>query len=131
MNPIHRGKVAQGKIKYDLPSKFLVHLSKLEGKRIELVLRQEKSKRSLSQNSYMWGVVYEILSEHTGYTPDEIHAIMKFKFLRIMDERNNEYVRSTTKLNTAEMESYLDKIKKWAAQDLGVFIPDPGEVEAA
>lgn len=131
MNIIHHGKVAQGKLKFDMPSKYLVHLSKLEGKRFELVLRQEKSKRSDQQNRYMWGVVYEILSEHTGYTPEEIHAIMKFKFLRIRDERNNEYVRSTTKLNTAEMENYLDKIKKWAAQDLGVFIPDPNEVDAA
>lgn len=131
MNPIHRGKVAQGKIKFDLPYKYLVRLSQLEGKRVEVVLRQEKSKRSDQQNKYMWGVVYEILSDKTGYTPEEIHAIMKFKFLRIMDERNNEYVRSTTKLNTAEMEIYLDKIKKWAAQDLGVFIPDPNEVEAA
>ncbi len=128
MNPILRGKVAQGKLILDQPSRYLVRLSQLEGKRIELVIRKEKSQRSLNQNSYMWGVVYEIISQHTGYTPEEVHEIMKFKFLKT-EKAGMEYVRSTASLNTAEMGIYLENIRRWAAVELGCFIPLPNEID--
>jgi len=133
MTPIFTGRVKYGKFVLDNPNKYLVWLSKLEGQYIELVVRKQKSQRSLNQNNYMWGVVYEILSQHLGYTTDEIHEICKFKFLRIIKVRGDEiggmeYVRSTTKLNTSEFEEYLEKIKRWSAEELNCFIPDPNEV---
>jgi hypothetical protein len=105
-----------------------VQLSKLEGKRFEEVLRQQKSQRSLNQNRYYFGVCLEILSQHLGYTSDEMHEICKFKFLKTM-KAGLEYVRSTTKLNTSEMEEYLEKIRKWADIELNCFVPLPNECE--
>ena len=134
MNPIFTGKVERGKVWLDSPSRYLVHLSKYEGKRIELVLRLQKSQRSLNQNNYYFGVVVEILSGHTGYTAEEMHEILKYKFLKtikvIPDKEGMPYIKSTTKLNTGEFEEYLAKIKQWAAQELDVFIPDPNDYEA-
>jgi len=134
MNPIFTGKVERGKVLLDSPSRYLVHLSKYEGKRIELVLRLQKSQRSLNQNNYYFGVVVEILSGHTGYTAEEMHEILKYKFLKtikvIPDKEGMPYIKSTTKLNTGEFEEYLAKIKQWAAQELDVFIPDPNDYEA-
>jgi hypothetical protein len=132
MNPIFTGIIRQGKKIYDNPNRYLVQLSKLEGKRFEEILRQQKSQRSLNQNNYYWGVVLEILSGHTGYTADDMHEILKFKFLRFVIRIDNdegmEYVKSTTKLNTTEFEAYLTKIKQWAETKLNCFIPNPNEV---
>jgi hypothetical protein len=134
MNPVHRGKVEQGKKIYDNPSRYLVQLSKLEGKRFEEVIRKEKSKRSLGQNSYYWGVVVEILRDRFGYEEDEakeVHIGLKLLFLRTHKGEALESVRSTTKLNTAEFEDYLEKIRRWASKEHGIYIPLPNEVEAA
>jgi hypothetical protein len=97
---------------------------------VEVVIRKYKSKRSNEQNSYYWGVVLDILSKHTGYESDEMHEILKFKFLRKRINNDVEYVQSTTKLNTAEMEEYLEKVRRWAATELSCNIPLPNECEA-
>ena len=131
MNPILKGKVAQGKLILDQPSKYLVRLSQLEGKRIELVIRKEKSQRSLDQNSYYWGCVVEILSKFCGYEAEEMHEALKEKFLSApeIDAHGLRKIKSTAKLNTAEFTEYLDKIKRWASQELSVYIPDPNEAD--
>jgi hypothetical protein len=130
MNPVFSGIIEKGKIKLDNHNRYLVQISRLEGQRIEVVLRKQKAARSNNQNSYYWGVCLEILSNHLGYTADEMHEILKFKFLKTV-KADMEYIKSTTKLNTAEFEEYLTKIKQWAAAELNCYIPDPNECEAA
>ena len=133
MIPIFYGTINKGKLILEAPQRYLVHLSGLEGKRVELILRKRKSQRSLQQNKYYWGVVVEILASHCGYDPDEMHEALKVKFLSEgQDEKTGLIkVRSTTKMTTDEFIKYTDKVIRWAAQDLGVFIPDPNQVEAA
>jgi hypothetical protein len=134
MNPIFSGKIDRGKVLLDNPNKYLVQIGKLEGQRIEVVLRKQKTSRSNNQNSYYWGVVLELLT-CTGYTAEEMHEIMKYKFLQtikiIPDKKGMPYIKSTTKLNTIEMEEYLEKIRRFASMELNCFIPLPNEVEAA
>lgn len=90
-----------------------------------------ESPRSNQQNRYLWGVVYEILSEELGYTIDDLHEIMKSRFLnkpmRLWGEEDT-IPRSTTELNTVEMEKYLEDIRMLAAMN-GINIPEPNEVE--
>ena len=122
------GVVKQGRIKFDSPEKYLVYLAGLEGKRIELSLQKERNNRTLSQNAYYWGVVIEILGQHFGYEPDEMHEALKFKFLKTHEDTGLITVRSTTKLSTIEFGDYLDRIIRWAAED-GIYIPSAGEFE--
>lgn len=89
--------------------------------------------RSNPQNSYYWGVVIELISEHTGFTLDEVHEILKHKFLakRVFIKSAQEYVditKSTTILSTVEMEEFLSQIRRWAVIDLGISIPEPNEI---
>lgn len=105
----------------------------------------EKAKliRSLQQNAYMFGVVYKYISEFTGYETskwnnelgwvvgldkDEVHSEMGKLFLSY-EKNGRQYVMSTTKLTTAQMENYLANIRQWAAQELCVYIPMPNESE--
>lgn len=132
MIPIFKGRIEKGKKIYDNPNRYLVQLSKLEGKRFEETLRQEKSKRSLDQNAYYWGVVVEILRDHFGYETyeaEEVHDGLKLIFLRIHEREGLETMRSTTKLSTVEFEDYLEKIRRWAIKEHNCRIPLPNECD--
>jgi hypothetical protein len=128
MNPVFSGRIEQGKVIYNNPTRYLAQVHSLEGKRIECVLRQEKSKRSNQQNNYYFGVVCKVLGDYFGYDTEEMHDALKYKFLR-KGAADLETVQSTTKMNTAEFEEYLEKIRRWAATDYGVVVPLPNEAE--
>ena len=57
MNPIFRGSVKKGKLILDDPARFAVHLSSLNDKRVEVMVRKEKRTRTLPQNRAYFGVV--------------------------------------------------------------------------
>lgn len=90
------------------------------------VLRSKKT-RSLSQNKYYWGVVVKILSQHTGYTSDEIHQELARMFLSYTTG-GKKFVKSTAKLNTFDFEQYLEKCRQWAWKEMNAHIPLPNEV---
>jgi hypothetical protein len=125
------GVVKQGRIKFDSPEKYLVYLAGLEGKRIELTLHKERNSRSNQQNKFYWGIVIEILGEHFGYTPEEMHEELKRKFNPVHSKIDPEasFGGSTTKLSTVEFIDYIDRITRWAASEYQIYIPDPNEVE--
>jgi hypothetical protein len=103
----------------------------LEG---EIVFIRRRATRSVQANRFYWGVVVELLSEHTGYTADEIHELLKAKFipkrLAICDgngEVCDEFVLggSTRAMNKNEFYEYVEAIRRWSAETLDVVIPDP------
>lgn len=89
-----------------------------------------------NQNGYYWGVVLAILGDEMGITDDEVHDMMRMKFLKIGKEVNGrryETARSTADLTTVEFEQYLQEIRTWAGtpgeiSEEGVMIPLPNEV---
>lgn len=104
-----------------------------EGDDVRIEIRQRVKARSNNQNRYMWGVVYEIIASDTGHTPEEIHEYCKAKFLpRIFFAPKKgieelELTKSTTTLSTFDMEEYLERVRAWAGQELGLQIPMPNE----
>ena len=128
-SPIHYGHVQSGKVVFDHPEKYLVHLAGLEGKRVEVSIKKYRKDRSLSQNNFYWAVVVEILGQHFGYEPDECHEALKFQFLKVHGDGPLPTVRSTTTLNTEEFNDYVERIRRWAITEYGVYIPDPREGE--
>lgn len=103
---------------------------------LEVTVKRLRATRSLLQNAYYWGVVVQLLSEHTGYTPDEMHDVLKAKFipkrLAVCDGNGvvvDEFVLggSTREMNTIEFGEYMETIREWAAETLDVVIPDPNE----
>ena len=125
MIPIFRAKVENGKLT-GLPVKYQSYLETLEGKWVEVKVQKERSQRSLNQNAYYWGVVIELLANTTGYTPDEMHEVCRYQFLKSVNRDGLEYVQSTATLSTVDFEHYLENIKQWAAM-LNIIIPDPNE----
>ena len=128
LTPKFYGQVKKGKLNLYDPARYLVHLSSLEGKQVELTLRTLRNKRTLSQNAYYWGVVVAILAEHFGYESDELHEALKLKFLKTHEDSPLPTVKSTAKLSIGEFCDYIDTVTRWAAQE-GIYIPQAGEVE--
>lgn len=94
---------------------------------VRVQISRYKRTRSSQANRYYWGVVIRLIAEYTGYTDDEVHAMLKMMFLRKRADGMPETVMSTSKLPTDKFEEYLETIRRWAAVDLGVFIPDPNQ----
>lgn len=108
-----------------------------DGAVVQIEVTKRQAVRSLNQNKYYFGVVLQLLSEHTGYTPDELHDFCKMRFLpkRLAfcdgnGEVKGEYVLggSTRRLSTIDFGNYMEDIRRWAATDLDVIIPDPNEL---
>jgi hypothetical protein len=107
-----------------------------DGLMLELTLSRRRATRSVQANRYYWGVVLHLIAEHTGYTPDELHDVVKQMFLpkvlALTDgngEIKGEYVigGSSRQLKTNEFYDYVEQIRRWAAESLSVDIPGPDE----
>tara|TARA_Y100001973_G_scaffold91274_1_gene139743 strand:+ start:500 stop:904 length:405 start_codon:yes stop_codon:yes gene_type:complete len=128
----HKAFVKNGKITFQNREQFDKDLSNNEGKNVYITIREQKNRRSLNLNSYYWAVVVRLVSNETGYDKEEAHEILKSMFLRTRYQIKGIWVdgmKSTTKLSNQEMTEYIEEIKRFASSSLGLYIPDPNEVE--
>ena len=99
-------------------------------------VKKKRNTRSTNQNSYYWKCIVQELANSLGYFPDEMHSILRAKFLSEweMIEINNKKiglnkVGSTTDLNTKAFEIYAEQIRVWAISELGIRLLLPNEYE--
>lgn len=117
----------KGKLEIFEKDKFEMFIASLTGK-VEIVVKKFKKNRSVPQNSYLWGVVYKLISDHTGYESADLHNHFKAHFLKKKVGGLTTFY-STTKLDTLQFGEYIEKIKDFAAKRLDVHIPDPDEID--
>jgi len=130
--PKFNGLIDKGKLILSGEDRFNTYLSSLEGKEVECVVQIPRKSRSSAENKYYWSVVVGMISEFTGHEPEEVHEILKGMFLVEHTDIKGigvDYVRSTTKLSTVEMENYLSKCREFGALTLSLSIPEPNEGE--
>ena len=108
------------------------YFDKLENRNIVVTINIDK-KRSLPQNSYYWKLL-EIIGEDIGYESEDMHEIFKHKFLKKEKEVmikgkpfTFEKTISTTKLTTAQFTEYIEKIKRFCAVELAMYLPDAND----
>lgn len=112
---------------------------------IEMIIRKAGNKRTLAQNAYLWGVMYDNLLNYfrtenpaLKVSSEDVHNLCKEKFLPIVfqgvlkdakDKFGNIHSipYTTTRLTTVQFSEYKDLIQYWAAEHLGCKIPDPNE----
>lgn len=88
--------------------------------RYTVKVTEYKSQRSIDQNSRLWSL-YTDLGRYIGHSPDEVHQLMGYKFLRELKSINGEQyenIKSTTKLKVDEMTEYMEAIERFGA-DIG------------
>lgn len=129
MEKIHRAHISNGKVNFNDPDAFTQAKWQLEGQEVDIIIRRHRKTRTNPQNAYYFGVVVKLISEHTGYTPDETHEIIKQLFFAREIEIGDRIVTiaTTTKENTQQWEDKMTMIRTWASGELGIFIPAPHE----
>jgi hypothetical protein len=95
---------------------------------------KRRGKRSIPQNSYYHAVIVRevrvALNERGNRMDDELtHEFLKLHFNKqyIRDESGEiigEFGGSTTELSKDEFIIYIDTIKEWASEKLGIYIPE-------
>jgi hypothetical protein len=106
-----------------------------EGHLVEVILRSLRRQRSLNQNRYYFGCVLALIAAEHGIDFDSkaereaMHDAVAFKFLRISDCPLTGSPRRlrTPDFDTAEFSRYVERVRRWAAED-GIVIPDPHRV---
>jgi len=94
-------------------------------------IEPHKDQRTLRQNAYYFGLVLSIVAdamfEGTGeeWDIEDCHLFCKMSFLPARKLGNVKLPTSTTSLNTVEFTEYLDKIKHWLGEELGMEVPEP------
>ncbi len=103
-----------------------------EGQPIQLTIEKRQSRRSIAENSYYWGVIIKIISDHTGENDWKIHGILGRMFLTQGVEVNGkryEVTKSSHFLTVAEFEEYAEKCRLWAGSELDLVVPAPNEFD--
>jgi hypothetical protein len=123
-------EVKNGHLSKSVRNKIASELFQFEGKRVEIRIEKLKSKRSIQQNRYWW-LAMTILGNELGYSKEETHELMKFKFLkreRVIEKTGEilEYIESTTTLSKTDFADMVTDMVRWAAS-MGIIIPLPGE----
>ena len=130
---IHRAKVNLGNLLFDDPLRLRHDLQKYEeGTTVEVSVRKLKRGRSYSQNAYYWAVPISMMSDVSGMEAEEVHQFLIREFLsveRTLD--NNKTITtnlSTSALDTVAFEEYLSRVRQFASEFFGIFVPKPNEV---
>lgn len=106
------------------------------GRQIVLSIELRRKRRSNPQNAYYWGVVVPMVKDAINdfgneFDTEETHEFLKARFNSVEVEMKDGYYfdvpRSTTGLTTVDFMAYLDRIKLFGADILGIYIPDPNE----
>jgi hypothetical protein len=128
------GYIKAGRLEMRNRKQVSAQLKRMKDGEVLITIEKKHATRSAQANRYFWGVVVEMISDHTGYTPDEVAEILKAKFLPkklAVCDGNGEVVGefviggTTTRLNKIEFGEYIESIRRWSAETLGVVIPDP------
>jgi hypothetical protein len=123
-----------GRIKFDDPPRLAAVLRKLAGKRVEVVIRKPKSKRSLDMNAYLHSATgpFQLLAEHFGEDMAGIKfALMGECFGWVHSKAAGREVPikgHTSEMTIEESKQFVDWVIPWAAREHGVSIPLPSEV---
>ncbi len=127
MNKSHRGSVKDGKFLPDDPIKFKLAFSTFEGKHVDVVVKK-KSRSKDRQYRYLYSVVYQLIADQVGTTPDIIDDLMKRKFMFdiVLGARVPKKKRAVT---NEEFNQYITNVINWAEGFFdGLRIPEPNEV---
>jgi hypothetical protein len=117
------------------------YLQSLAGRQVDVVVKPHKDTRSLRANNYYWGLVLTPMSKDGSdgdQSPEDIHDAMCAMFLPDEQKRVEFFNRMTgeclsvptdprhsSKLKGDEFYDFVEKVRKFALEFMGVITEDP------
>lgn len=127
-----------GKLKIVHRKAFDDDMANLAGKRLKITVSVLRKSKSNKQNAYYWGCVINFVLQGLaaqGYdrsmiNKDVVHEYLCNKFLKFEVASQDtgevlEFTREYHTLTTTQHMDYVAEIQIWAAEFLGIVIPDP------
>ena len=121
-----------GEIQYRdyLYSRLDSALKTLSNGEYTLSIKKNVKRRSLDQNALSW-MWYTCIERETGSDRNDVHAYYCEKFLKrpiTINGIERIVTGGTSKLNSAEMADFLNKVQADAAQEFGIVLPSPEDL---
>lgn len=134
--PIFAGMVTDGGLlRLERPLAYSSHLANLKGKRVEVIVRRERSQRSLDQNAYWHAVPVTLMAEYMGEDHMATHYALLGECFGYhhnakfgLDVPNKG---SSSALTVEEFSHLIEWCPPWALLNHEVRIPLPNEVEVS
>ena len=112
--------VTNGRFKQSITEKIREELYNFEGKNVKIVISEDNSSKETRAFNFLHKTFDNFaheLCDLTGdvYTPEKIKEMCKLKF----------GVEKTSKLKHPELTILILKIRTWALDEFGIFLPEP------
>lgn len=121
------GKIQKGKIIFNDKAEFIDSIAKMEdGIKIVIEVREAKDVRTNSQNRLWWSWM-KLIGDEIGYGKQEIHDILKYKFLlreEMIDGEMHQNLKSTTTLTKKEFKKLTQDVFYWANDTFNINLPN-------
>jgi len=101
-------------------------------KKWRVTIKQYRKNRSLDQNAYIHAVPLKLLSDHTGFSMDEIKEFMCGEFMgwydyKIFEKVMSRPIKTTSQMDTSEMSKFIEFMQWYGSSKLNLYIPSPNE----
>ena len=121
------GKIIKGKIVWDNKTTLVDYIRGIEdGTKVEVEITETPDVRTNKQNKLWWAWM-QIIGNELGYSKNETHDILKYKFLlreEIIEGETNQYIKSTATLTKTEFNKLTQDVYFWANDTLSINLPN-------
>lgn len=135
--PIFHGRITDdGQLVLDAneATQRAAHRRSLAGRRVEVIIRKERTRRSLDQNAYLHAQPFPILAEFFGDSVEGVkYSLMGECWGWKRDRVSGHEVpvkANTSDMTVDECAFFIDWLIPWAMTKHGVDIPYPREASA-
>jgi hypothetical protein len=118
MEHIFKAKIRDFQVRIEDQIRWLTLMQEQNETDIEITITKYNPSRSVSQNR-LYRVYLGLISDYTGDDENELHEMLKNKFLK---------GKSTTQLDTKGFADYLEKIRRYSAE-VNITLPLEGQIE--
>jgi hypothetical protein len=130
----HAGKVVKGQLILADPTAWRAAVAKHEGRDVWVAVARQQHLRTMPQHRYYWGVVVDSIAGFIGEGRAETHELLKHKFLAVrdvelLDGKSLTMPPTTRTLTVEQFTAYIEAVRVWSSQFLGLSIPDANQVE--
>ena len=126
------------KLVFDDPIGWRQELGFFANKRVDVTLASHRDTRSKRANAYYWSVVLGTIARETGHSADEIHEAMCRMFIKNEPKQIEFFSRMTGEVLTFDLDTrrssklagapfydFVEQVRAWALDFLGVATEDP------
>ena len=121
------GKIIKGKIVWDNKTTLVDYIRGIEdGTKVEVEITETPDVRTNKQNKLWWAWM-KIIGNELGYSKNEVHDILKYKFLlreEINDGETTQHLKSTSTLTKKELNKLTQDVFFWANDTLNINLPN-------